>query len=94
MRNATPKEGETPKRDAGAPWTWNAIAASLTLPDPRFAGAPVQCFGAPFHSGELQRSPVPRCTIRHSGLTKKMRINGTETHLIMIVLYRQLPIAG
>ncbi|PTR09043.1 hypothetical protein C8R32_104122 [Nitrosospira sp. Nsp5] len=64
-----PQEGATPKRDAGAPCTWNAIAAFPTLPDPRFAGPLVRRFGAPLHSKKLQRSHVPQklCNSPRSG---------------------------
>ncbi|WP_139149229.1 hypothetical protein [Nitrosospira sp. Nsp13] len=55
-----PQEGANPKRDTGAPRTWNAIAASLTLPDPRFAEPLVRRFGAPFHFKVLQRSHAPQ----------------------------------
>ncbi|WP_213538012.1 hypothetical protein [Nitrosospira sp. NRS527] len=64
-----PQEGATPKRDAGAPCVWNAIAASPALPDPRFA--------APFHSKKLQRSHVPQklCNSLRSALTRKVSVN-------------------
>ncbi|WP_143007635.1 MULTISPECIES: hypothetical protein [Nitrosospira] len=59
VEQCLPQEGATPKRDAGAPWTLGAGAASPTLPDPRFAGPLVRRFGAPFHFKALQHRHAP-----------------------------------
>ncbi|WP_156304421.1 hypothetical protein [Nitrosospira briensis] len=72
-----PQEGATPKRDAGAPLVWNAIAASSpALPDPRCAGPLGRRSGAPFHSKKLQRSHVPQklCNSPRSALTRKVSV--------------------
>jgi hypothetical protein len=95
MRNATgqggaapSQEGATPKRDVRTPCTWNAIAASPTLPHPRFAELLARRFGAPFHSKELQRSAVPKKLLNppRSELTKKVKLTEYEKSFSIIAL--------
>ncbi|WP_156304343.1 hypothetical protein [Nitrosospira briensis] len=56
-----PQEGAPPKRDAGARLRVERDRGiPCAAPDPRCAGPLGRRFGAPFHSKELQRGPVPQ----------------------------------
>ncbi|MGH8763768.1 MAG: hypothetical protein ACREUR_11185, partial [Nitrosospira sp.] len=77
-RSSASRRKVRPRSGMRAPQsTWNAVAASPTLPGPRFAGPLGRRFGALFHSRKLQRSHVPQklCnSLPIAGLTRKVSV--------------------